>query len=163
MTETFYVENANNGRFRRVNQGSSKDGDRSWRLPVHHNNAANDGRRGSWLDVKSLAYVGFIFLQGLLSGLSASSLYQATIQLPGELLQNSATALPSTVELPWFSEYITTDRPDSGFPRGTTTDKSSHSYITSAPYPIIRSQFHLHHDIQTSCIDFLLIFSQRGV
>ena len=90
-TSSFYVENSN-GRFRRV-IGASKDSDtRTWRLPVHHN-ATNERDRKSWLDVKTLAFVGFLFLQGILSGLSLSSLYQAfTVQLPGELLANSAAA-----------------------------------------------------------------------
>ena len=84
LSDSYHIESAT-GRFRRGNNdgapspnGSdqSNDDTRGWRLPTHQNQSENVRK----LDVQVLirfAVVCFLFLQGLLSGLSLSALYEA--------------------------------------------------------------------------------------
>lgn len=82
-TEGFYIESASTGRFRRYH-GERDGGTRSWKIPALPNQKSNEP------DVKVMqrfAFVIFLFLQGILSGLSLSALYEAfTARSPGDFL-----------------------------------------------------------------------------
>ena len=77
-SETFYVESASTGRFHR---------DRSGKLPT--TSSEGNSYQKKKLDVQVIAFVCFLFLQGILSGLSLSALYEAGSIAnisPGELV-----------------------------------------------------------------------------
>ena len=78
ISEDFYVESAATGRFRRHYPSEDNGSRRGWRLSTAHH---NDNLRGE-IDNETLtrfAFISFLFLQGLLSGLSLSSFYEAFI------------------------------------------------------------------------------------
>lgn len=68
--ETFYVESASNGRFRRDYNP------RSGKLPTTSSEGNNSSQKKK-LGVHAIAFVCFLFLQGILSGLSLTALYEA--------------------------------------------------------------------------------------
>lgn len=94
-SEGFYFEGAN-GRFRRyyqANDGSKTR--RGWRLSISQGktNSAED-------DVQKLirfAFIAFLFLSGLLGGLSLSALYEGfTVRSPGDFIVQYSTRASET-------------------------------------------------------------------
>jgi hypothetical protein len=79
-SECIYVESASTGRFRRCSEAS--DGDtrtRGWRRPTHQNSTAKGDASEMVLNAQviRIAFIGFLCLQGIISGLSVSALYEA--------------------------------------------------------------------------------------
>lgn len=89
-SEGFYIESAATGRFRRYHGASDGDTRSSWRLPI---SAPSNTKKEFDVDrVVQFAFVAFLFLQGILSGLSLSALYEALASRSPEefLIQYSA-------------------------------------------------------------------------
>jgi hypothetical protein len=78
--ECFYVESASTGRFRRCFEASEGDTrTRGWRLPIRQNSTAIGDASEKVLNAQviRIAFIGFLCLQGIISGLSVSALYEA--------------------------------------------------------------------------------------
>ena len=81
-SEGYFQESACNGRFRRCLGASDCDNrTRGWRLPNSSSSsstaAVNASEEVLNAQVIRIAFVGFLFLQGIISGLSVSALYEA--------------------------------------------------------------------------------------
>lgn len=86
VSEGFFIESAATGRFRRYR--TSEAG--TWRIPAVSKSKSPSGTDNGEALVR-LAFIGFLFLQGLLSGLSLSALYEAfSDRAPGEFLRQYA-------------------------------------------------------------------------
>lgn len=80
QNESFYIENTSTGRFRRCLPDSDRDSRRnSWSSSDHQNSGEceADGELHLLHVVTKAALICFLFLQGILSGLSLSALYEA--------------------------------------------------------------------------------------
>jgi hypothetical protein len=66
-SESFFVERASTGRFCRLEASDGDTPTRGKRLPILHEKIISD----------QFVFIGFLFLQGIISGLSVSALYEA--------------------------------------------------------------------------------------
>ena len=93
-TEAFYIESASTGRFRRSYE--ARDSTLRWRLPMTmlpNQNADRSNDRGIGdKDASKIFFAVFLFLQGILSGLSLSALYEAFASMKAlDFILHSAT------------------------------------------------------------------------
>ena len=104
-SECFYVESACTGRFRRFFEAN--DGDtrtRGWRLSVRQNSAIGDASEKVLnAQVIRIAFIGFLCLQGIISGLSVSSLFEAfALDSPREFVAQHLAARANEIRRYFF-------------------------------------------------------------
>jgi hypothetical protein len=105
-SECFYVESASTGQFRRLFEAN--DGDtrtRGWRLPVRQNSTAIGDASKKVLNAQviRIAFIGFLCLQGIISGLSVSSLFEAfALDSPREFVAQHLAARANEIRRYFF-------------------------------------------------------------
>ena len=108
LNVSFYVENASTGRFRRylvVSEGESRSN--RWSILAQQNSVAAGNETDEELNVLPFmtqgAFVCFLFLQGILSGLSLSALFEAlTPQQPDEFVAQYSAARANEIRRYFF-------------------------------------------------------------